>query len=262
MTREEPTVDRDGGSQEEAETMSASDEGTVWGEWKKWEKCLDEEVGGLNLSRNIYRSLNEIVKGNAHLGKDEHVWWMFMNYGLAALMAIRRLTEKKSSRNDNLSLQTILNCMQRHCDLITRKHFIDDYDQKAERTSAVFDGEQPTEELRATIEKQGEGELHARLDKGFNDLAAEGQDSFPKNILVKHSEKVEAIHRRIGPLVDKYLAHYDLDRQKPEITFDELDELIDGTIEEFRFVHQVIAGVPNTSLPQENHDWARLLRIP
>lgn len=238
-------------------TTNTSDMETMWRKWKDWDTHLFNEVVGLHQCKSIYRSFLEIVKGR----KGDLVWWIATNYGVAALMSIRRLTENKS-KYGNLSLRVILKDMMENCNLITREHFFDDYSQRAERTPAVFYADQPTEALRAAVEKQGEGKLHARLDEDFDNLAGKGQDSLPKSTLEEHLKKVETIHSKIEYLVDKYLAHHDLKRENLGIkTFGELDRLVGETIEEYSFVRWVITGVTDGQLPQTNYDWGSLIRI-
>jgi hypothetical protein len=96
--------------------------------WCRWLNVITDDVYNLNVDRDIFKNVIDIVKGNERIDKNSAFFGFFIKtYVYSVVMGIRR---QLKTDNDSISLFGLLTEIAEHPELITRSHFYSLYDNK------------------------------------------------------------------------------------------------------------------------------------
>lgn len=196
--------------------------------WRRWLIRIETDIRDLLIAESIYDGIGKIVESNPdiqHPG-DVHAW-IQRNYGTAAVVGIRRLTD---NRNDSISLTRLLSDIAKHSDSITRSSHVSCY--------------------RFCPRDAGE--------KWFDNFAGRGQITLPSKVPRSHLRELTKVAKRIRRIVDTRIAHLDQKNvsRKP-LKFQDIHdaiEVIDKTTIKYKLLLNAASPQP-TLLGTWQYDW-------
>lgn len=169
--------------------------------WIRWIDILYNEVISLFTNKTVFNRVQEIIRNNPKIQKPSAFYEYYgINYGISALMTIRRLLEPNRY---GISFYELLSDIYDNNEIITRDYYKSLY------------GSNISEYI---------------IDKDFDQFS--GKSGKQKNFLNKKivEADLKAINKTIGNIkyfIDKKVAHLDKTIPKKLLTFKEVEDCIE-----------------------------------
>ena len=198
-----------------------SDHKVMRARWRRWLKRVEADVIDLLIAKHIYKGVGKIVLANPVIQRPGDVHsWISRNYGTAAVIGIRRLTDIDTR---SVSLARLLSDISSNAQAVTRESHVHRYNQAGLRDAGSL---------------------------WFDKFAGKGTKTLPPLVPSGHLRQLQAAERRIRQLVNKQIAHLDQKnvRRKP-IVFREIhdvSDMIDGMVVNYNLL--LFGSSPQPSL--------------
>ena len=169
--------------------------------WIRWIDILYNEIISLFANKTVFNRVQEIIRNNPKIQKPSAFYEYYgINYGISALMTIRRLLEPNRY---GISFYELLSDIYDNNEIITRDYYKSLY---------------------------GSNILEYIIDKDFDQFS--GKKGKQKNFLNKKivEADLKAINKTIGNIkyfIDKKVAHLDKTIPKKLLTFKEVEDCIE-----------------------------------
>jgi hypothetical protein len=203
--------------------------------WIKWLKLINEEITQLVIARNIFWSVQEMIKKNKDIQKPSSFYeYLAYTYIAFIVMGIRR-----QIKNDyqSISLVRLLSEIAEQPQIISRKYFKSLY-----QVSAV--------EFLA--------------DNDFNQFCINSGDEFiSREMVINDICHLREVARVLEVFADKMIAH--LDKKKPKVipSFQNVDETIEFLDKLYIKYHLMFhAESMETLMPVYQYDWKQIFDFP
>lgn len=213
---------------------------------KKWKQGIDEianDIIDLVEHRWLFKQLEEIIKRNTNLNKD-NLFWDFLRYNYVASMVLGICRQVDSDKN-SISLLNLLSDISSHPETLTKKWFI----------SAYRDGRDG--DFRRLMVGQGIKDFEDNFGKNeFIDPSIIDSDM---NNLLRHTREIKKFR-------NKRVAHKDKNKKlKFDVDFTVLDEAV-NVVEKTAIKYNLLlnqSGYPETGLlPVVQYDWEEIFMQP
>lgn len=213
---------------------------------KKWKQDIDEitnDITDLVEHRWLFRQLEEMIRNNINLNKD-NLFWDFLRYNYVASMVLGICRQIDSDKN-SISLLNLLSDISSRPETLTKEWFI------------------------STYENGRDGEFRRlMLGQGIKDF----EDNFGKNKFVDSSmvdsdmSNLLGYTREIKKFRNKRVAHKDKNKKlKFDVDFAVLDEAV-NIVEKTAIKYNLLlnqSGYPETGLlPVVQYDWQEIFTLP
>lgn len=201
--------------------------------WRRWFKHIQDQIIEMAHHRRIYREVTAMIQANPRLQVPSAFYdWMQSAYVNDLTVAIRRLVDwdKRS-----ISLVRLMQEIENHPEVITRKRFLARYDDGHPRDLAQGD---------------------------FERFAKPGAAQIDPEVIRGHRRELVEAQRRLRQFVNRHVAHRDRHPMRHLPTFLELDACID-LLERLVKVYALLleqVGLAEV-VPVIQYDWKSPFRV-
>jgi hypothetical protein len=201
--------------------------------WRRWLKRIDNEILSMHAHQDMYREVGKIVSDHGSLPASHFFDYLAAWYGTTQAAAVRRQADIDPRV---VSLARLLKEIAGDAGRLTREWFLAHYAALDERHG-----------VQGWNERFG-GDIGEHLD--------------PK-IVEDDLSSLRAAADRVSSYVDKHVAHADQKPLKDPITFEDLNDAIDGISEYFRkYTLLLTQSSWATLVPVPQYDWKAIFREP
>jgi hypothetical protein len=181
--------------------------------WRRWLKIIDNDLGWLLTSHDIFNEVKKIMKANKKIQSPALFYrWIKDNYAARVAIGIRRLVD---SDKRAISLYRLIEDISQNRHAITRNYYIGRYRNKR----SIKDG---------------------LADKDFNNFANKGELLINEKKLDRDMKGLKRETERIKIFANKWVAHYDLKhriRRMP--TFEDVEKAM-KVIDDIRMKYHLL----------------------
>jgi hypothetical protein len=203
--------------------------------WIKWLKLINEEITQLVIARDIFWSVQELIKKNKDIQKPSSFYEYFANTYIAFIvMGIRRQIKNDQQ---SISFVRLLSEIADQPQIISREYF-----------KSLYKG--------STVE--------FLADNDFNQFCKNPGDEFiSREMVIDDICRLREVARILEDFADKMVAH--LDKKKPKIipSFQNVNEAIDFLDKLYIKYHLMFhAESMETLMPVYQYDWKQIFDFP
>jgi hypothetical protein len=203
--------------------------------WIKWLKLINDEITQLVIAKDIFWSIQELIKKNKDIQKSSSFYeYLADTYIAFIVMGIRR-----QIKNDQRSISFIhlLSEMAEEPQVISRKYFKSLY-----KGSAV----------------------ESLADHDFNQFCKNAGDEFiSQEMVINDICRLREVARVLEEFADKMVAHLDKKKLKVIPSFQNVNEAIDFLDKLYIKYHLMFhAGSMETLMPVYQYDWQQIFDFP
>jgi len=208
------------------------------GKWRRWlHRIENDQLQDLLINRHIFQQFRDCIA--PHVGSDrgaDLASWMAQNYMAFAATAIRRMVEPPKDSWKSISLIILLTELAANDSLLTRERFRALYKNSVAVRFADRDF------VKVTGSKSATTMSAARINRDIRAL--------------------KTASKRIKKLVDKVVAHTEMDRRNvPRVQYGQIDNAIDLLEATFRRYCLLLTGrCPNPIVPLDDFNVAEDLK--
>ncbi len=212
---------------------SASRRRSVYLRWKRWLRCIYDEIVEMALDRHVYREVQAMIASNPEL-QVPSVFYSWMNRAYVADMAvaIRRQTDKDSR---SISLLRLIQDVRDHPEVISRRRYVGLYRS---------------------------GRMRTLGNRSFEHYAKRGTDQINPAVVRKHERELLAAERKLRRFVNRHVAHRSMHPMRHLPTYGDLDaclDLLERLLKDYKLLIEA-AGLSRV-VPVVQYDWQKPFRV-
>lgn len=204
--------------------------------WLKWLKIIEGEIYNLVLNKDIFWSVQDLIKKNEKIQKPS-VFYRYLGdtYVSHALIGVRRQIKVDSQ---SISFHRLLSEMTKNPEVLSREYFRELYKD-------------------SVLEELGQA------DKDFNAYCGDTPDHISKEMVTEDISKLIEYAQKCEDFTDKCIAHTDKRDPKTPLTFDDLNNCI-GYLDTLCCKYNLIfhAVYSNSLMPTYQYDWKEIFDEP
>jgi hypothetical protein len=202
--------------------------------WIRWMKIIHDEIQSLVITKNIFWSVQNIIKENPEIHKPTvFYWYLGHTYAATALIGIRR---QAKFQKDSISFARLLGEIAAEPEKISREYYKELYDNNLKhRADEFFD---------RFCDNSGDAHISAKM-------------------VQKDIAELERTAKICADFADERVAHWDKTNQTTVPKFGELDQAIEVLHKLYLKYHMILHAEGIVTLqPTYQYNWQEVFNYP
>ena len=205
----------------------------IFRKWDRWLEVIYKDIQGVLINRHIFWEVQRIIDLNPKIQINSAFYsWMANVYAIAAVMGVRRQTDKSE---DSVSLVNLINEIMDHPEIISRERYVSSYKSISHQTA----------------------------HRHFDNIVGPGRQYINPQTIKDEIETLGEKADKIRKLANRRIAHRNKSDIKHLPTYAEIDDALDYIETLIRRYLLIFRSVtPLRILPVFTYDWMRIFRYP